>query len=37
MDINRDGLVTPEELQRYIAQRYGVQTDIALGSAVPGR
>lgn len=35
MDINRDGLVTPEELQRYIAQRYGVQADIAPGSAVP--
>jgi hypothetical protein len=27
IDINRDGVMTPEELQRYIAQRYGV--DIA--------
>jgi hypothetical protein len=25
MDINRDGIVTPDELQRYIAQHYGVQ------------
>jgi len=25
MDINRDAIVTREELQRYIAQRYGVQ------------
>ncbi|HEX6136956.1 MAG TPA: EF-hand domain-containing protein [Casimicrobiaceae bacterium] len=25
MDINRDGVVTQEELQRYIAQHYGVQ------------
>jgi hypothetical protein len=25
MDINRDGVVTLEELQRYIAQHYGVQ------------
>lgn len=25
VDINRDGIVTPEELQRYVAQRYGVE------------
>ena len=25
MDINRDGIVTTEELQRYIGQQYGVQ------------
>ena len=25
IDINRDGTVTPEELQRYVAQRYGVE------------
>jgi hypothetical protein len=25
MDINRDGIVTLEELQRYIQQQYGVQ------------
>ena len=24
VDINRDGVVTSEELQRYVAQRYGV-------------
>ena len=35
MDTNRDGFVTPQELQRYIAQRYGVQADIA--PAVPRR
>jgi Ca2+-binding EF-hand superfamily protein len=25
MDINRDGFVTAEELQRFVAQRYGMQ------------
>ena len=29
MDINRDGIVTREELQRYIDQRYGVSTAAA--------
>ncbi len=26
VDVNRDGIVTGEELQRYIAERYGVET-----------
>ena len=26
IDVNRDGIVTGEELQRYIGQRYGVDT-----------
>ena len=29
MDINRDGIVTFDELQRYIAQHYGVTTAAA--------
>ena len=29
MDINRDGIVTMEELQRYIEQQYGVQVNRA--------
>jgi hypothetical protein len=30
MDIDRDGVVTLEELQRYIAQQHGIQVDQAL-------
>jgi hypothetical protein len=29
MDINRDGVVTTEELQRYIGKHYGIQTNQA--------
>jgi Ca2+-binding EF-hand superfamily protein len=29
IDINRDGVVTMEELQRYIRQQYGIQIDQA--------
>ena len=28
IDINRDGIVTVEELQRYIGQQYGVDTQV---------
>ena len=28
MDINRDGIVTADELQRYIELRYGVRTEL---------
>jgi hypothetical protein len=37
IDINRDGIVTPAELQRYIAQRYDVQADMPSASAAAGR
>ena len=36
-DINRDGFVTQQELQRYIAQRYSVQADAAPAAATPQR
>lgn len=35
IDINRDGLLTAQELQRYIAQRYGVQMEIRPVAVVP--
>lgn len=27
IDINRDGILTPEEMQRYVEQTYGIRTD----------
>ena len=29
MDINRDGIVTADELQRYVEQQYGVRATVA--------